>query len=34
MLDRFVAMNIIDGLQDLKHGRFSPKSILELNDDD
>jgi len=34
MLDRGVAMNILEGLNDLKRGRFSSKSILELKDGD
>ncbi len=34
MLDRAVAMNILEGLNDLKRRRFSSKSILDLKDED
>jgi antitoxin ParD1/3/4 len=34
MQDRAVALNILEGLDDLKHGRFFSGSILDLNDDD
>ena len=34
MLDRAVAMNILEGLNDLKRGHFSPKSILDLKNED
>ena len=34
MLDRAVAMNILEGLNDLKRGRFSSKSIVDLKDED
>lgn len=34
MLDRAVATNILEGLDDLKHGRISSKSILDLKDED
>jgi antitoxin ParD1/3/4 len=34
MLDRGVAMNIVEGLSDLKRGRFSSKTILEIKDRD
>ena len=29
MQDRAVALNIVEGLEDLRHGRFSDKSILD-----
>jgi antitoxin ParD1/3/4 len=31
MLDTAIATNILDGLRDLKEGRFSSKSILDLS---
>ena len=34
MQDRAIALNVIEGLQDLKRGRFSTKSILDLADED
>jgi antitoxin ParD1/3/4 len=34
MQDRAVALNILEGLDDLKHGRFFSGSILDLNADD
>ena len=34
MQDRAVALNILEGLSDLRHGRFSDKSILDLKDED
>lgn len=34
MQDRAIAMNILEGLEDLKHGRLSQKSILEINEED
>jgi antitoxin ParD1/3/4 len=34
MQDRAVALNVLEGLDDLKRGRFSNKSILELKDED
>jgi len=34
MKDRAVALNILEGLADLRHGRFSNKSILDLNEED
>jgi len=34
MQDRAVALNIIEGLADLRHGRFSDKSILDFKDQD
>jgi antitoxin ParD1/3/4 len=34
MQDRAVALNVLEGLDDVKHGRFSPGSILDFNDDD
>jgi antitoxin ParD1/3/4 len=30
MQDRAVALNILEGMADLRHGRFSDKSILDL----
>ena len=30
MQDRAVALNVLEGLDDLRHGRFSDKSILDL----
>src|ERR1700736_3304261 len=34
MQDRAVALNILEGLGDLKHGRFSSKSIRDYKDED
>ena len=34
MQDRAVALNILEGLEDLRHGRFSDKSILDFKDKD
>lgn len=34
MLDRAVAQNILEGLGDLRNGRFSHKSILDFKDED
>jgi len=34
MQDRAVAMQILEGLADLKHGRFSTMSILDFKDED
>jgi antitoxin ParD1/3/4 len=34
MQDRAVALNILEGLDDLKQGRFSSKSILDFKDED
>jgi antitoxin ParD1/3/4 len=34
MQDRAVALNVLEGLDDLKHGRFSDKSILDFGDED
>jgi antitoxin ParD1/3/4 len=34
MRDRAVALNVLEGLGDLKHGRFSDKSILDFRDED
>jgi antitoxin ParD1/3/4 len=34
MQDRAVALNVLEGLDDLKHARFSDKSILDLKDRD
>ena len=33
MQDRAVALNILEGMADLRHGRFSEKSILDLKED-
>ena len=33
MQDRAVALYILAGLDDLRHGRFSDKSILDLKDE-
>jgi antitoxin ParD1/3/4 len=33
MQDRAVALNILEGLDDLKHGRFFSGSILDFKDD-
>jgi antitoxin ParD1/3/4 len=34
MQDRAVALNILEGLGDLRHGRFSDKSILDFKNED
>ncbi len=34
MLDRAVAVNVLEGLQDLKQGRLSSKSILDFKNED
>lgn len=34
MQDRVVALNILEGLADLRQGRFSDKSILDLAGED
>jgi antitoxin ParD1/3/4 len=34
MLDRGVAMSMLEGLNDLKRGRLSSKSILDVKDED
>jgi antitoxin ParD1/3/4 len=34
MQDRAVALNILEGMADLRHGRFSDKSILDLKEED
>ena len=34
MRDRAVALNILEGLGDLKHSRFSDKSILDFNEEE
>jgi antitoxin ParD1/3/4 len=34
MQDRAVALNILEGLGDLRNGRFSDKSILDFKDED
>ena len=34
MQDRAIAVNVLEGLDDLKHGRFSAKSIRDLEDRD
>jgi antitoxin ParD1/3/4 len=34
MQDRAIALNVLGGLDDLKHGRFSSKSILDLKTED
>jgi hypothetical protein len=34
MQDRALALDILDGLGDLRHCRFSDKSILDLKDED
>lgn len=33
MKDRAVALNILEGLADLRHGKFSDKSILDFKDE-
>jgi antitoxin ParD1/3/4 len=34
MQDRAVALNVLEGIADLRHGRFSDKSILDFKDRD
>ncbi len=34
MQDRAVALNVLEGLQDLKQGKFSSQSILDFKDGD
>jgi antitoxin ParD1/3/4 len=34
MQDRAIALNILEGIADLRNGRFSDKSILDFKDDD
>lgn len=34
MQDRTVALSVLEGLDDLKHSRFSAKSILAFKDED
>jgi antitoxin ParD1/3/4 len=34
MQDRAVALDILEGLADLKHGRVSSKSILDIGDEE
>jgi antitoxin ParD1/3/4 len=34
MQDRAVALNVLEGLDDLKRGKFSSKSVLDFNDED
>jgi antitoxin ParD1/3/4 len=34
MQDRAVALNILEGMSDLRHGRFSDRSILDLKEED
>ena len=34
MQDRAIALNVLEGLNDLKHGRLSSKSIRDLKDED
>ncbi len=34
MQDRAVALNILEGMADLRQGRFSDKSILDLKEGD
>ena len=34
MQDRAVALNILERLGDLRHGRFSDKSTLDFKDED
>ena len=34
MQDRAIALNVLQGLDDLKHGRFSSESILDFKDED
>ena len=34
MQDRAVALNVLEGLGDLRHGRFSDQSILDFKEED
>jgi antitoxin ParD1/3/4 len=34
MQDRAVALSVLKGMADLRHGRFSDKSILDLKEED
>jgi len=34
MQDRAVALNVLEGIEDLRHGRFSDKTILDFKDRD
>jgi antitoxin ParD1/3/4 len=34
MQDRAIALSVLEGLDDLKHGRFSSKSIRDFKDED
>jgi hypothetical protein len=34
MQDRAVALNVLEGMADLRHARFSDKSILDLEGED
>lgn len=34
MQDQAVALNVLQGLDDLRHGRFSGRSILDFKDGD
>src|ERR1700688_3801854 len=34
MQDRAIALNVLEGLDDLKHSRFSSKSIRDFKDED
>jgi antitoxin ParD1/3/4 len=34
MQDRAIALDVLEGLDDLKHGRFSSKSIRDFKDED
>jgi antitoxin ParD1/3/4 len=34
MQDRAVALNVLEGMADLQHRRFSDKSILDLKEED
>jgi antitoxin ParD1/3/4 len=34
MQDRAIALNVLEGLDDLKHGRFSSRSIRDFKDED
>jgi len=34
MQDRAVALNVLEGLDDLKRGRFSSRSMLDFKDED
>jgi len=33
MQDRAIVLNVLEGLDDLKHSRFSLKSIRDFNDE-